>query len=82
MKTNNVGLLIQVELITLLMIFLIISIFISELIVIVELSAAATLLAMSYNNHKLFSRKNMTALYLFTGIVFLVMSIIDYIEVL
>lgn len=82
MKTNNVGLLIQVELITLLMIFLIISIFISELIVIVELSAAATLLVMAYNNQKLFSRKHMTGLYLFTGIVFLIMSIIDYIEVL
>ena len=82
MKKNNIGLLIQVELITLLAIFLIISIFINKLITVVELSASLTLIIMAYNNYKIFNKKKMSLIYLITGLVFLIISVIDYTQVL
>lgn len=74
---KSIWLFIQFTLLVLLLIFFIISFFIKELSVVTNYLLSSVLLVMAYNNVNFFKRKYMTIIYGITGILLLVVTIIN-----
>ena len=67
-KIDNLGILIQLVLSTLLIIFIVYSIFITEFYNLTVGLLTALAFTMAYNNHTTYQRKNFTVIYLVIGI--------------
>lgn len=67
-KIDNLGILIQLVLSIVLIIFIVYSIFITEFYNLTVGLLAALAFTMAYNNHTTYKRKNFTAIYLVIGI--------------
>lgn len=72
----NMGVFLQFIILFMLIIFVISSLFISELTCVVEFLVGITLICMAYNNYNLTKRKGFTILYSLTGVTFVVTSIL------
>ncbi|MBP3461186.1 MAG: hypothetical protein J6K21_02100 [Bacilli bacterium] len=79
-RINHLGLLIQVVLIVLFIIFAISNMFIKGLDLVANYILIALLFVMAYNNHTLYKRKAMTIVYISVSIILLVTTIITNIN--
>ena len=78
-SNKEVGLLVQVILIEVLIIFAIISMFAKEFLDPLYVILGLILLTMAYNNKKIYKRKYMTPIYIIVGIYVLINTLIGYI---
>ena len=78
-SNKEVGLLVQVVLIEILIIFGIISIFAKEFLDPLYVILGLIMFTMAYNNKKIFKKKYMTAIYIIVGIYVLLSALIGYI---
>jgi len=71
-KQIDNGLIIQLLLVIILVIFLILSIFWNHLFLVAEILSGITLVVMGFNNQRIYKRKYLTAIYMaFGGLIFL-----------
>ena len=78
-SNKEVGLLVQVILIEVLIIFAIISMFIKEFLDSLYVILGLIMFTMAYNNKKIFKKKYMTPIYIIVGIYVLANTLIGYI---
>lgn len=77
---NKTGMWIQFILVLLMLVFVIMSLFDSNYMKIVTIITGLALLAMAYNNHKIYKRKKFTLIYSAIGVIVLIMGIINLIK--
>ena len=77
-SSNEVGLLMQVVLIELLLIFSIISLLTDIFMPVFYAILAMIMFVMAYNNYKIYKKKYMTPIYIIVGIFVLVTTIMEY----
>ncbi len=76
-EIKNIGLLLQLIISVSVVIIGIISIFVSEFILGLQILLFLTMLIMSYNNEKIFKRKYLTIIYLIFSVVLLISVIME-----
>lgn len=76
-SNNDVGLLIQIILVFFVLVFSIITFFQPIFLVMSEILVAFLMFIMAYNNQKTFKRKGITYVYIITGIIMLLLSIVS-----
>lgn len=76
LNNNDAGLFIQVILMFFVLVFAIITYLQNLFLLVTEILLALLMFTMAYNNEKTFKRKGMTYVYLITGIVVLIISIV------
>ena len=76
---DEVGLLVQVVLIELLLIFAVINIITNVFMPAFYAILAMLMFTMAYNNKKIYKRKNMTSVYIIVGIFVAVTTIVEYV---
>lgn len=79
-KENNVGVMIEAELLILLVYFLILSAIIPDFYTVVEFIVSFLLLDMSYNNFYVDHKSKLGIIYLTSGIIMLVTTVITYVR--
>ena len=77
-SSNEVGLLVQVVLIELLLIFAIINLITDIFMPAFYAILAMIMFTMAYNNHKIYKKKHMTKIYLLVGIFVTISTIVEY----
>ena len=77
-KSDEVGLLMQVVLIELLLIFSIISLLTDIFMPVFYAILAMIMFVMAYNNYKIYKKKYMTPIYIIVGLFVLVTTIMEY----
>ena len=78
-SSKEVGLLVQVVLTELLIIFGIISMFSKEFLGTMYAIISMVMFTMAYNNKKIYKKRNMTAIYIIIGLFVAITTIIEYI---
>ncbi len=76
-KLNQVGLLSQIVLISLLLYFVIFYLFLPEIFDVICYIVSLLLIVMAYNNQKIYKRKFLTIVYLIVGILTFVLTILN-----
>ena len=78
-SSNEVGLLVQVVLIELLLIFAVINLITDVFMPAFYAILSMIMFVMAYNNQKIYKKKNMTKIYLIVGIFVTVSTIMEYV---
>ena len=78
-SSDEVGLLVQVVLIELLLIFSIISLITSAFVPAFYAILAMIMFCMAYNNKRIYKRKNMTFIYNVIGIFVVISTLVEYV---
>lgn len=78
-SNKEVGLLVQVVLIEVLIIFAIISVFAKEFLDALYVVLSLIMFTMAYNNKKIYKRKHMTSIYIIVGVFVFLSTLIGYI---
>ena len=78
-SSNEVGLLVQVVLIELLLIFAIINLITDIFMPAFYAILAMIMFVMAYNNHRIYKKKHMTKIYLIVGIFVTISTIVEYV---
>ena len=76
---DEVGLLVQVVLIELLIIFAVINIITSVFMPAFYAILAMLMFTMAYNNNKIYKRKNMTSIYIIVGLFVTITTLVEYV---
>lgn len=76
-RIDNIGLFIQLYLVGLTILALVLSFYTKVFADLLYFLVAAIMFAQSYNNQKIYKRKNMTYIYFMVGIMLLVLGVIS-----
>lgn len=74
-EVSNIGLFVQIILISTLLILFLMNFFIPEISMTIEIVLALSLFATAYNNHTIFRRKYFTVIYVVAGILVILATV-------
>jgi len=78
-SSNEIGLLVQAVLTEVMIIFAILSLFVKDFLNSFYVILSLGLFTMSYNNKKIYKKKNMSAIYIILGLFILATVLMEYI---